>query len=96
MDRVCSASEVPKVIHWVILKFSSVYIPEDERSRTNPGHGYPAKNVPVVSYEAYAEYAEWRLAVEKLEGAQCRQAYFAAKVTPAKVTTQTSINVDWD
>lgn len=37
-------NEVPKDFHYAILIFDSksVYIPGDERSRTNPGHGYPA------------------------------------------------------
>lgn len=36
--------EVPKDFHYAILVFesTSVHIPGDERSRTNPGHGYPA------------------------------------------------------
>lgn len=37
-------NDVPKDSHYAILVFetTSVYIPGDERSRTNPGHGYPA------------------------------------------------------
>lgn len=27
---------------YLIVTFSSEYVPGDERSRTNPGHGYPA------------------------------------------------------
>jgi hypothetical protein len=32
---------------WLIITKQRVYIPGDERSRSNPGHGYPA------SYESY-------------------------------------------
>ena len=37
-------NDVPKDFHYAVLIFdsTSVYIPGDERSRTNPGHGYPA------------------------------------------------------
>ncbi len=46
-------NDVPRVEHWAIIRGSSVFIEGDESSRTNPGHGYPAENKPVVEYEAY-------------------------------------------
>lgn len=41
---VSDASKVPNEKHWVIMmyKTESVYVEGDERSRTHPGHGYPA------------------------------------------------------
>lgn len=43
MKKHCySPSDIPKKEHWAILDFVTVHIPGDERSRTNPGHGYPA------------------------------------------------------
>lgn len=43
LGQAKSPSEVPKDFHYAIIIFdsTSVYIPGDERSRTNPGHGYP-------------------------------------------------------
>lgn len=38
-------TEVPNDLHYAIIIFdsTSVFIPGDERSRTNPGHGYPER-----------------------------------------------------
>lgn len=41
---VSDAAKVPNEKHWVIMmyKTESVHVEGDERSRTHPGHGYPA------------------------------------------------------
>jgi hypothetical protein len=38
-----SVTDVPDTEHFAILFYeqSSIWVPGDERSRTNPGHGYP-------------------------------------------------------
>lgn len=41
---------------WAIVENSSVYIPGDERSRTNPGHGYPEHTVTYDSYKEFDNY----------------------------------------
>lgn len=43
MKRINDPSEIPAVQHFAVLiyKTHSYYVPGDERSRTNPGHGYP-------------------------------------------------------
>jgi hypothetical protein len=35
MDRI------PQEEHFAVVYSDSIFIPGDERSRTNPGHGYP-------------------------------------------------------
>jgi hypothetical protein len=39
--HVSKLSEIPEGENWVALEERSVTIPGDERSKTNPGHGYP-------------------------------------------------------
>ena len=43
MTRVNGPKDVPDAPHYAVLIYSttSVFVPGDERSRTNPGHGYP-------------------------------------------------------
>jgi len=43
MIRVKGPSDVPEGPHFTVIIYdtTSVYVPGDERSRTNPGHGYP-------------------------------------------------------
>lgn len=51
--------EIPPGEHWVIISGTSVTIPGDERSRTNPGHGYPESTDHYVIYEAYTDKSEF-------------------------------------
>jgi hypothetical protein len=47
---MASLSQIPVVPHFAILRTTSVTIPGDERSRTNPGHGYPESAETFITY----------------------------------------------
>ena len=53
MKYVRLPKDLPSVLHPAVLVFSKVSIPGDDRSRTNPGHGYPAHDVPTCQYIAF-------------------------------------------
>ncbi len=93
---VCSFGDVPKGHHWMILTFSTVHTPGDERSRTNPGHGYPASDDPVAHYEAFTDKAEWERAIEALVNPKYgqRKDFSAGEVRTAKVATSVSVSVE--
>ncbi len=55
-----TASEVPKGEHWVILTTQTITIPGDERSRTNPGHGYPESTERYVTYEVFTNEQDFK------------------------------------
>ena len=62
---------VPTVPHYAALVFdsTSVYHEGDERSRTHPGHGYPAhtETINTINYIVFKDKAEmeaWVLATE--------------------------------
>lgn len=59
-------SDVPQHGHWAIIQTTSVHIPGDERSRTNPGHGYPASTETFITYRAFVSQAEWETEIERL------------------------------
>lgn len=40
---------------WIIITTDSVYIPGDERSRTHPGHGYPASYDNIDRVEKFTD-----------------------------------------
>ncbi len=84
-------SEVPTVMHFAIIVFSSVHIPGDERSRTNPGHGYPAHDEPTLSYEAFMDEYAWIEAIEKHTKNNTK--FRAMKVHPVAVTTEVRVLV---
>lgn len=58
VTRVEKPEQMPAGEHWAILIFetTSTYVPGDERSRTAPGHGYPAH------YETNSSFQYWACA----------------------------------
>jgi len=67
---VTSKEEMPQKEHYAILEFDSIYIPGDERSRTNPGHGYPEHSENTIRYIAYDTKENWEAAIRKREERQ--------------------------
>jgi hypothetical protein len=55
LGQATCPSEVPKDLHYAIIIFDkeSVYIPGDERSITNPGHGYPARTESYTTHQYF-------------------------------------------
>lgn len=70
MIEVKKKEQVPKKPHYAVLvyKTSSVYHEGDERSRTNPGHGYPAYTEQINNFEHYVseDKNEWENFVKAL------------------------------
>lgn len=50
-----SKEQIPKTPHFAMIIFDSesMTIPGDERSRTNPGHGYPEHTVTYSTFKYY-------------------------------------------
>lgn len=67
MNYTSDLSKVPSTVHYAALEFSSIYVEGDERSRTNPGHGYPGHSESVVKYITFASKEEMEKWVEKKE-----------------------------
>lgn len=65
MKTVSSPGDLPPGRHLAILTFGSVTIPGDERSRTNPGHGYPEYAQPTMECEVYLTQEEWERAIAR-------------------------------
>lgn len=69
---------------------SSYHVPGDERSRTNPGHGYPAEDVKYTEVRKFGtleELKQWVLAQPKY------QKFEVVKCTPVKVETRVEVLV---
>jgi hypothetical protein len=60
--------DFPTEAHLAIIRFSTIHIPGDERSRTNPGHGYPDRDEPTFSYEWYCleDEPDWIEEIQRL------------------------------
>jgi hypothetical protein len=59
MIYVKSIADIPTSGHWAIIEQTSVTIPGDERSRTNPGHGYPESTSTYFNYIAFTNETEF-------------------------------------
>lgn len=76
-NSIGNPNDFPKGEHLAIISFGSIYIPGDERSRSNPGHGYPASTETTINYYWWAiedrEY--WEHEITKKE--KSRDGYVA-------------------
>lgn len=70
--------------HPAIVVFTSVHIPGDERSRTCPGHGYPAEDRNICQYIVFKDDAEMLKWIEGNNGQACFVALRAKKLTVEK------------
>jgi len=80
--------------HYAILTFGSTYVPGDERSRTNPGHGYPAHTDDYIKYEAYGDNEKevWEMKIEFYT--KSGHTFQAMRVIPAKVTSEVNVEIN--
>ena len=58
MDYRNSPNSIPKEEHYAVLLFDTIHIPGEERSRTNPGHGYPASTETAIKYITFKDREE--------------------------------------
>jgi hypothetical protein len=61
-----SPNEIPDEEHFAIIKFKSITIPGDERSRTHPGHGYPESTETIVEYIAFPTETDLLMYIERI------------------------------
>jgi hypothetical protein len=91
MKLVEKVSDVPKTEHYAILVYKqhSVYHEGDERSRTHPGHGYPAYTEVFTKAEHYVteNYGVWETEVKRLAEKKEQFVAFAVEHLAEIVTT---------
>jgi hypothetical protein len=87
-----NVDDIPDSEFFAILHSRSVYIPGDERSRTNPGHGYPASTEHYWSLEVFPTREEWESEIVRLSEDQSRR-FKAFRGTSAKITRTVSVGV---
>lgn len=85
-------SSIPNNPHWAIVSTTSITIPGDERSRTNPGHGYPEHTETYITYEAFTSQAEWENEIERRTLQKYGAAFKALKVEVADVKVRVAVD----
>ena len=93
MKWIHSKSEAPKGPHFAIIEFTSVFIPGDERSRTNPGHGYPDSTEYTCDYIVFETEEEWKTEIAKRTERKYGNGFLPVKVIPATVQTKVTVEV---
>jgi hypothetical protein len=89
MNYPQSKQDIPAKQHFAALIFKSITIPGDERSRTNPGHGYPEHTETAVEYIAFINRKEMEEWVIQEEGrGYCKKVYQIIEVTPLNIKTK--------
>lgn len=80
---------------YAIVEFSSVYIPGDERSRTNPGHGYPGRSEAVSHFIVFKNKDAWE---REIQHRMSKDNRFSSRewvpITFRRPTITTTINVE--
>lgn len=94
-----SPSEIPDREHYTALIFTAKQIRHegDERSRTNPGHGYPAytETIHNIEYKIFSDklaMERW-VGAEELKGADRKAKYRIILAKPLTVSIQVTANV---
>lgn len=89
-----SEEDMPKTPHYAVMEFGSMYIPGDERSQSNPGHGYPAETVATRSYLVFMSKETWEAYISKLKLQKYgKTAFVALYTTPATITQTINVSV---
>ncbi len=92
MSEVTNRDRMPKTQHWAVITYGSVHHAGDERSRTNPGHGYPAYSEEIVKYQAFSSEDEWKECIR--DYTIRKETFTAMKVYPAQISTEVNVFVD--
>jgi len=87
---------VPQVPHYAVITYKTIqhWVEGDERSRTHPGHGYPAgyETREEIGYQAF-ETVEKLQDFIKYDRYLKEGSYQVIKVEPMKVETKVSVIV---
>lgn len=98
LQEVDKPSKLPQGRCYVIQFYEnySVHHEGDERSRTNPGHGYPAYTEHITKIRQFvtSDEAEWREAIASLFAVdKGRSDVVAFVMERARIETKVSVNV---
>lgn len=87
--RSRNKNDIPSTPHYAIIEFRNIYIPGDERSQTNPGHGYPAHTETTSEYIVFKDKESWEAYI-KINKMDDKVAFLAH---PAAITVQKFISI---
>lgn len=92
---ITNLDKMPDVPCYGIVTIQSIYIPGDERSRTAPGHGYPAHSQNYSQLEIFSDKIEWENRIRELSTPKygAPKSFRAFLIGPVNVDIKVEINV---
>ena len=87
-------NDIPEHEHFAIIEFSSIYVPGDERSITNPGHGYPGGTEQTINYIVFRTRELWEQSIVQRTLSKSSKPFVPVVARKAKVEVVTKIDVD--
>lgn len=86
-------NDLPEAAHFAVLNFGSITIPGDERSRTNPGHGYPESTESTIEYIAFTDEETLKRWIQFEEQGEFKRpgSYRVIQVKPLTVTKKVEV-----
>lgn len=91
--------ELPQQIHFAAMVFQTKFVHHegDERSRTHPGHGYPAytetiHSVEYIPFKSASEMEQWVVKAETQKFDKPKYRLIEARPLSVKVTAKVDIN----
>lgn len=93
-----TSEDVPKETHFAVLIFKTrqIHHEGDERSRTHPGHGYPAhtETVHIIEYVVFSDEDEMKEWISKIEnGNRPKPDYKLIRSRPLGVKLSTNVDI---
>lgn len=76
-----------------VIYTDSVYHPGDERSRSNPGHGYPAWTENVTKFKEFESREKWEEYIKRQFKHGYKSSIRAVVFEEAEIMTETKITV---
>lgn len=83
--------KIPDKEHWAIITVNQIYVPGDERSKTNPGHGYPEHYEETIGYQAFTDYEDFHFEVSRMH--HWGKKFRVVHVKPLKVEIETTVTI---
>jgi len=80
--------------NYAIVEFGSIYIPGDERSRTNPGHGYPGGSEPKTDVILFSSREAWEAEIKSRVESKSSSQNGWAPIVFRRATITTNVTVD--
>lgn len=91
---VNKTTDLPPGEHFCILKLGSETIPGDERSRTNPGHGYGEHVITTLFCAVYLSRKEWEDDIQaKANGQWGSESWVPCIIRVPIITTTVTVNI---